>query len=148
MQPLLVTVPSVPVVAVGVSGPQLSVKVAVPSALLIVFASGLQAVIIPFVGVPVVVITGPCVSEVQVAVRDALAVLLQASTTIHVLVWVRVQPLLVIAPSTPVVAVGVSGPQLSVYVAVPRALLIVAASGLQAVMIPLAGVPVVTMDGA
>ena len=58
MQPLEVTVPSVPAVGVGVRGPQLSVYVAVPKAKLIVFASGLQAVIIPFAGVPVVAIAG------------------------------------------------------------------------------------------
>ena len=42
--------------------------------------------ITPLAGVPVVAIVGACVSEVQVAVRDALAVLPQASVAIHVLV--------------------------------------------------------------
>jgi hypothetical protein len=79
--------------------------------------------------------------------RDALAVLPQASVTFQVLVWEREQPLLVIAPSVPVVAVGVKGPQLSVKVAVPRAALMVAASGLQAVMTPVAGVPVEVITG-
>ena len=112
---MLVTEPSVPVVGVAVSGPQLSVYVAVPNARLMVFASGLQPGIAPLAGVPVVVIVGPCVSEVHCAVRDALAVLPHASVAVHVLVCVRVHPLVVTEPSTPVVnGVGVSGPQLSV----------------------------------
>ena len=86
MQPLLVTVPSVPVVGVAVSGPQLSVYVADPSAVLMVAEFGLHPGITPLAGVPEVAIVGPCVSEVHVAVRDALAVLPQASVAINVLV--------------------------------------------------------------
>ena len=79
-------VPFVPVVAVGVIGPQLSVKVAEPNAASIVDWLGLQAAITPLAGVPVVTITGAVTSEVQVAVRKALAVLPQPSVTFHVLV--------------------------------------------------------------
>ena len=86
MQPLLVIVPSVPVVAVGVNGPQLSVKVAVPRAASMIVCVGLQAAITPLTGDPVVAITGAVTSEVQVAVREALAVLPQPSVTFHVLV--------------------------------------------------------------
>ena len=86
MQPLLPTAPSDPAVAVGVNGPQLSVKVAEPRAALIVAASGLHAVITPLAGFPVVAIVGAVRSDVQVAVRNALAVLPHASVTFHVLV--------------------------------------------------------------
>jgi hypothetical protein len=47
-------------------------------------------------------------------VREELAVLPQASATIHVLVCDLEHALEVMAPVTPVVEVGVSGPQLSV----------------------------------
>ena len=86
MQPLLLTEPSVPGVAVAVSGPQLSVNVAEPRAPLIVGPSGLQPGITPFDGFPVVANVGAVKSEVHVAVRDALAVLPHASVTFHVLV--------------------------------------------------------------
>ena len=78
--------PSVPGVAVGVNGPQLSVKVAVPRAASIVAWLGLQAAITPLAGFPPVVITGAVTSEVQVAVRDVLAVFPQPSVTFHVLI--------------------------------------------------------------
>ena len=77
-------------------------------------AVGLQAVILPSPGVPVVVITGGTVSSVQVAVLEAVDVLPQPSVTVHVLVCEREHPLLVTAPSVPVIVVGVVGPQLSV----------------------------------
>ena len=83
MQPLLATAPSE---EVGVTLPQLSVAVAVPSAASIRAAEGLQVVIVPLAGVPVAVITGAVVSKVHVAVRDAEEVFPQASDAIHVLV--------------------------------------------------------------
>ena len=60
--------------------------VAEPKAASIVAWFGLQAAITPLAGVPVVVIVGAVRSEVQVAVREALAVLPQPSVTFHVLV--------------------------------------------------------------
>ena len=78
--------PSVPGVAVGVNGPQLSVKVAEPRAALMVAWFGLQAAITPLTGFPVVAITGAVRSEVHVAVREVLAVFPQPSVTFHVLV--------------------------------------------------------------
>ena len=86
VQPLLDIDPSVPVKAVGVNGPQLSVNVAVPRAASIVAWFGLHAAITPEAGFPVVAITGAVTSEVHVVVRDALAVLPQPSVTFHVLV--------------------------------------------------------------
>ena len=91
--------------------------------------------------------TGLIVSETQVAVREVLAVLPQPSVIVHVLVWIRVQPLLIKVPSVPVVAVGVNGPQLSVKVAEPNAAPMVARSGLQAAITPFGGVPVVVITG-
>jgi hypothetical protein len=79
---LLVTVPSL---EEGVTGPQLSVAVAVPSAASIRAAVGLQVVIDPLEGVPLAVITGAVKSNVQVAVRETLAVLPHASVAIQVL---------------------------------------------------------------
>ena len=75
---------TVPVEADGVTGPQPSVAVAVPRAESIAAAEGLQ----PKVRVvPVAVITGATVSEVQVTVRDTeIAALPQASVAVHVLV--------------------------------------------------------------
>jgi hypothetical protein len=75
---------TVPVEAVGVTGPQASVAVAVPSAESIAPAVGLQASVNV---VPVAVITGATVSKVQVTVREtAIAALPQASTAVQVLV--------------------------------------------------------------
>jgi len=80
---VLTTTPSV---ATGVTGPQLSVAVAVPRAALIVAEDGLHEVIEPLAGVPVAVITGAVTSNVQVAVRDVLEEFPQASVATHVLV--------------------------------------------------------------
>src|ERR1043165_2942272 len=123
MQPLLVTKP---VEAVGVSAPQLSLAVAVPNAASICAEVGLQ----PSVNViPVAVITGAIESWVHVTILEAaMAVLPQASVAFHVLICVRMQPLL---ETRPVEAVGVSVPQLSVAVAVPSAASICADVGLQ-----------------
>ena len=77
---MLLTLPSLEV-TVGV--PQASVAVAVPSAAPISFADGLQPSDVP---VPPVVNTGGVTSAVQVTVRDAVAVLPQASLAVNVLV--------------------------------------------------------------
>src|SRR5438445_144969 len=130
--PLLVTALSL---AVGVPTLQLSVAVAVPRAPLMSAAEGLQ----PRASVvPVAVITGACVSTVQVTVRETDAAgLPHASLTFQVRVCERPHPLLVTALS---LAVGVPTLQLSVAVAVPRAPLMSAAEGLQprAKVVPLA----------
>ena len=77
--------------------------------------------------VPVAVITGGCVSTVHVTVLAAVEVFPQASVAVHVLVCVRLQPLVVTAPSeNPILGV----PHASVAVAVPRAASICAAVGL------------------
>src|SRR5206468_2811131 len=97
--PLLVTALSL---AVGVPTVQLSVAVAVPRAALMSDAEGLQ----PRASVvPVAVITGACVSAVQVTVRETdVAALPQASLTFQVRICERPHPLLVTALS---LAVGV-----------------------------------------
>src|SRR5207244_542831 len=122
LQPVLVTTLSE---AVGVPTVQLSVALALPRAASMAAASGLQ----PSASVvPVAVITGGVVSTVQVTVREtAAAGLPHASLTFHVRVCDRLQPVLVTTLSE---AVGVPTAQLSVAVAVPRAALIAAASGL------------------
>src|SRR5678815_2664175 len=91
----------------------------------------------------VVVNTGGIISEVQVTVRDAVDVLPQASRAVHVLVCVRVQPLLPTEPSLPADREGV--PQPSVAEAVPKAPLISPVVGLQprVVVVP----PVVITGG-
>src|SRR5688500_20294109 len=80
MHPLLVTLPSL---EDRVGTPHASVAVAVPSALLISLATGLHPSVVV---VPPVVSTGGDTSAVQVAVREAVAVLPQASAAVHVLV--------------------------------------------------------------
>ena len=78
--------PTAPVVAVGVTFPQLSVAVAEPREASICAVVGLQPRV-PFAGVPVAVITGAVLSSVHVAVRlTGVAVLPQASVAFHVLV--------------------------------------------------------------
>jgi hypothetical protein len=123
VQPVLLTVLSE---GVGVTGPQSSVAVAVPRAALMSDAEGLQ----PRVEVvPVAVITGAMWSSVQVTVRETgVAALPHASLTFQVRVCERAQPVLLTVPSE---GVGVTGPQLSVAVAVPRAALMSDAEGLQ-----------------
>ena len=83
MQPVL---PTAPVDGVGVTGPQLSVAVAVPKAASIAAAVGLQPKSALFAVEPVAVITGAVISNVQLMVRDALDVLRQPSVAVHVLV--------------------------------------------------------------
>src|SRR5206468_3992109 len=79
------------------------------------------------VSLPVAVIVGAVTSAVQVAVRDVVELLPQASIAVHVLVCERIHPLVPTAPSVDVI-VGV--PQASVAVAVPSAALIAAGVGL------------------
>ena len=78
--------PTAPSVEDGVTGPQLSVAVAVPNAASMVAADGLHDAMIPPAGVPVAVITGAVTSNVQLMVRDAVEVLPHASLANHVLV--------------------------------------------------------------
>jgi hypothetical protein len=93
--------------------------------------------------VPVAVITGATVSKVQVTVREtAIAALPQASMAVQVLVCEREQP---VAVTVPVDAVGVTGPQASVAVAVPSAESIAPAVGLHA---SVNVVPVAVITGA
>ena len=120
-QPLLVIAPFVPLLGFGDTAPQLSLAVAVPRAASICVAVGLQPKSVLFGTDPVVVSTGGVRSEIQLIVRDAVAVLRQPSVTTQVLVCVRAQPLLVIAPFVPLLGLGDTAPQLSVAVAVPRA---------------------------
>src|SRR5678816_592014 len=103
------TEPSLPADREGV--PQPSVAEAVPKAPLISPEVGLQPSVVV---VPPVVITGGVLSEVQVTVRDAVDVLPQASIAVHVLVCVRIQPLLPTVPSLPADRVGVPQPSVAV----------------------------------
>ena len=131
------------VVAVGVTGPQPSVAVADPSAASIAAVVGLHERVNV---VPVAVITGAIVSSVQLIVLvTAVAILPQASVAFHVLVWVRAQPLLVIID---VDTVGVTGPQASVALAVPKAKSIAPAVGLHPRLALLAVDPVAVITGA
>jgi hypothetical protein len=78
-----------PSLIVTVGAPQASVVVAVPKAASICALLGLQDIV-----APVTVIVGGVTSAVHVAVRDVVAVLLQASVAVNVLVWDRPQPVL------------------------------------------------------
>ena len=88
-------------------------------------AEGLQPRVKLF---PDVVIVGPVLSAVHVAVRDAVEVLPQASLAVNVLVCERSQPELVIVP---LVNETVGVPHPSVAVAVPNAPSMTEAEGLQ-----------------
>ena len=118
--------------------PQASVAVAVPRAPLIVAVDGLHP---SDVAPPVAVMVGDVISTVQVAVLDTVAVLLQASVAVHVLVCERTHPLLLTDPS---VEVTVGVPQASVAVAVPSAASMAAVDGLHSVI----AVPVAVIVGA
>ena len=96
---------------------QLSLTEAEPKAAATSAAVGLQ----PSDVAAASVITGGVVSSVQVTVRVAVPVLPQASVELNVRVCERVQPLLLTALSE---ADTVTGPQLSVAVAVPSAAVI------------------------
>jgi hypothetical protein len=94
---------------------------------------------------PVNMITGGVVSTVQVTVRETgVAALPQASVAFQVRICERLQPSVT---TLPVEAVGVTVPQSSAAVAVPRAPSICAAVGLQP-NIPLLGLPVAEITGA
>jgi hypothetical protein len=91
--------PTAPSDDVGVSEPlQLSEAVAPPSAPLIVAVDGLHPSDVDAVDVGVT--TGGVTSNVQVTVRDNVAVLPQPSVAVHVLVVDLAQPVLPTAPST------------------------------------------------
>jgi len=119
--------------------PHASLAVAVPSALLISPEVGLHPRVVV---VPPVVIDGPELSAVHVTVREAVAVLPQASLAVHVLVCEREQLLLEMLPS---LDVRVVLPQASVAVAVPSALLISPVDGLHPSVV---AVPPVVIAGA
>src|SRR6185436_19635057 len=108
-----------------VFGPQASVAVALPKALLISLAKGLQPSV---VAVPLAVMEGGTRSLVHVMVLAAVAVLPQASLAVNVLVCVSVHPEVDTLPSEEVTVVG---PQASVAVAEPSAASISLAKGLQ-----------------
>jgi len=132
---VLETAPSLEVIVVL---PHASVAVAVPSALLISPVVGLHPSVVV---VPPLTITGAVLSAVQVTVLDAVAVLAQASRTVHVLVCEREQLLLDTAPSLEVI-VGL--PQASLALAVPSALFMSAEDGLHPSVVV---VPPVIMTG-
>src|SRR5215211_2564089 len=116
MQPSLLTSLSE---ALTVTVSQLSVAVAVPRAASIATAAGLQPRLAPSATEPVAVMTGSVVSTFHVTVREIpVAALPQPSVALQLLVCERRQPLLVTVLSE---AVGVTGSQLSVAVALPRA---------------------------
>jgi len=132
------------VVGLAVTGPQLSVAVAVPSAESIAPAVGLQPRFAPLAVEPVAVMTGGVISNVQLIVRDAVDELPQASVDVQVRVCERLQP---VATTAAVVGLAVTGPQLSVAVAVPSAESIAPAVGLQPRFAPLATEPVAVITG-
>ena len=108
LQPMVTIAPSLEVI---VTAPQASVAVAVPSE-----PAGFDG-LHPndaFAELPVKV--GGVISVVHRTVLEVVAVLLQASVTVNVLVRERSQPLLCTAPSLEVI---VTAPHTSVAVAVP-----------------------------
>src|SRR5436190_2254267 len=111
-QPVVVIVPAVEVT--GTAPAQLILAEAEPKLML----SGLQP---GFRLPPVIVITGPCVSTVQVAVREVDEELLQASLAFHVIVCVLEQPVVVIVPAVEVT--GTAPAQLSLAEAEPKLML-------------------------
>jgi hypothetical protein len=115
-QPVPVSAASVKIAVRPVE--QLSVTDAVPKAAAMLAAVGLHTGLLAAVSV----ITGASVSLVKLTVCVAVAVLPQASVTVHVLVRERLQPVPVSAPSLKVAVKP--GEQLSVTVAVPKAAMI------------------------
>src|SRR4030095_6173228 len=107
-----------------VTGPQLSLAVADPSAALMAAADGLHPA---GSGVCVTLIVGAIRSTVQVTVVEVVAELPHASVAVHVLVVEYKHPCFFTGPSD---GVGVTGPQLSLAVADPSAALMAAADGL------------------
>jgi hypothetical protein len=135
-QLLLAILPSLDVIVVL---PQASVAVAVPRAALISPVEGLQPSVVVE---PPVVITGAVLSEDHVTVLAAVAVLPQASITVHVLVCEREQLLLDTLPS---LEVSVAVPHASVAVAVPSAAFMSPPEGLHPSVVV---VPPVVITGA
>jgi len=134
-QPVEVITPSLCVI---VTAPQASVAVALPNALLISDAAGLQPSVVV---VPLAMIDGGVLSFVHVMVLAAVAELPQPSMAVKVLVCEALQEVVATAPSVNEM-VGV--PQPSVAVAVPSAAVISDAVGLQPKVV---AVPVVVIDG-
>ena len=122
IQPIVEIGPSDDVI-VGVPHP--SVAVAVANAVLIVAVEGLHPNVTPAYDP---VNTGPLTSITHVTLRDMVEVLPHASVAVNVLTCVRLQPVVLIPPSTEVI-VGVE--QISVAVAEPNAASIVPDDGLQ-----------------
>jgi hypothetical protein len=122
VQPLVVTALSTDEI-VGVL--QVSVAVALPRAASICAAVGLQPA---FNVVPLAVMIGRPVSTVQVTVRLMLALSPHASVAVKVRVCDRAHPVEVMLPSE---ELTVAVPQVSDAVALPNALLIALADGLQ-----------------
>lgn len=120
--------------------PQLSVAVTCPATLVSLGSvDGLQPKFPPAGTVTI----GGVVSAVHVAVRETVAELRQESVAVQVRVWERLQP---VDTGLAVETFNVTGPQLSVAIAVPRAASICAAVGLQP-NIPSDGVPVAVIIG-
>ena len=114
-----------PLVVVTVGVPQASVAVAVPNARSMADAEGLH----PSASeLPEFEMNGAVTSTVHVTVRDAVDVVPQPSLAVQVLVWERPHPLFCMAPSF---CVNVVAPQASLAVAVPKALVMSDAAGLQ-----------------
>ena len=118
---MLLTAPSTEAI---VAVPQPSVAVAEPRAARIAAGAGLHP---SGAGVAGGVTIGGVRSSVHVAVTDVVAVFPHASVAVNVLVWLRIHPLLLTAPSTEAI---VAAPQPSVAVALPRAAVIAAGAGL------------------
>src|SRR6187399_1269050 len=112
VQPVVVIEPAVEVTALAPE--QLSLAEAEPKLMLAGLQPGLR---LP----PVIVITGPCVSTVHVAVREVEEALPQASLAFHVIVCVLVQPVVVIEPAVEVTALAPE--QLSLAEAEPKLML-------------------------
>ena len=119
--PLLTTSPSLCVMVVV---PHASVADAVPNALLILAADGLQPI---FVAVPPASISGGVISNVHVTVLAIVAVLPQPSIAVNVLVCVLLHPLLC---NGPLLKANVGVLHRSVDDAVPNASFISPAVGL------------------
>jgi hypothetical protein len=118
--------------------PQAAVAVAEPSAALISEAEGLQPRVVV---TPVIIIVGGLGAFVQVTVVEAVAVLPHASMATKVLVCEAEQDVVDIAPS---LAVTDAVPHPSEAVAVPKAVLISEADGLQPSVVT---APVIVITG-
>src|SRR5678815_1062978 len=119
------SVTTAPVVVSNVGAAHASNAEATPSAALISSGSGLQP---RFNEPPLTVNKGGVRSVNQFTILDAVDILPQSSIAVNVLVWVRLHPLLIIAPSDDT---SIGMPQASVAVPTPSAAVIEDAAGLQ-----------------